>query len=158
MPLQSPSITGMGASTGVSAVDRARTIRALSDADTKPSDFARPGHIFPIRARANGVLERPRRTEAAVDLMKLAGCSPAGVLCEMTNDDGTMSRLPDLVELARSHALKIITVADLIQYRNTEENRGNVRTSADAAAGRVVRGDGAKAGAEDHIWWLGLVP
>ncbi|HUA90530.1 MAG TPA: 3,4-dihydroxy-2-butanone-4-phosphate synthase [Steroidobacteraceae bacterium] len=106
-----------GTTTGVSSADRAATIRALADADSKPADFARPGHIFPLRARRGGVLVRAGHTEAAVDLCRLAGLKPAGVLCEVMNDDGTMARRPQLQEFARRHGLKIGTIADLIRHR-----------------------------------------
>ncbi|QGZ93667.1 3,4-dihydroxy-2-butanone-4-phosphate synthase [Terricaulis silvestris] len=106
-----------GTTTGVSAADRARTILALADTASRPDDFARPGHLFPLRARAGGVLERPGHTEAAVDLARLAGCTPVGVLCEIVSEDGSMARLPELMRFARQHALPIITIADLIRYR-----------------------------------------
>jgi 3,4-dihydroxy-2-butanone 4-phosphate synthase len=110
-----------GTTTGVSAADRTRTILALTDAAATPDDFMRPGHVFPLRARPDGVLERAGHTEAAVDLARLAGCIPAGVICEITNDDGTMARLPELLVFARTHGLKIITIADLIRYRRAHE-------------------------------------
>ena len=103
--------------TGISAADRARTIRAAVDATSSPEDFARPGHVFPLRARPGGVLERRGQTEAAVDLAALAGMHPAGVICEIINDDGTMARVPDLVRFCRKHNLLMITVADLARYR-----------------------------------------
>ncbi len=106
-----------GTSTGVSASDRARTIQALASPATKPDDLMRPGHLFPLRARAGGVLTRAGHTEAAVDLARLAGCAPIGVLCEIVSDDGSMARLPELMRFARQHALPIITIADLIRYR-----------------------------------------
>jgi len=106
-----------GTTTGVSSADRAATIRALADVDAKPADFARPGHIFPLRSRRGGVLVRAGHTEAAVDLCQLAGLKPAGVLCEVMNDDGSMARRPELQEFARRHALKIGTIADLIRHR-----------------------------------------
>jgi 3,4-dihydroxy 2-butanone 4-phosphate synthase / GTP cyclohydrolase II len=106
-----------GTTTGVSSADRAATIRALADGDAKPGDFARPGHIFPLRSRRGGVLVRAGHTEAAVDLCQLAGLKPAGVLCEVMNDDGSMARRPQLQEFARRHALKIGTIADLIRHR-----------------------------------------
>jgi 3,4-dihydroxy 2-butanone 4-phosphate synthase/GTP cyclohydrolase II len=106
-----------GTTTGVSSADRAATIRALADVDSKPADFARPGHIFPLRSRRGGVLVRAGHTEAAVDLCQLAGLKPAGVLCEVMNDDGSMARRPQLQEFARRHALKIGTIADLIRHR-----------------------------------------
>jgi len=106
-----------GTTTGVSSADRAATTRALADADAKPADFARPGHIFPLRSRRGGVLVRAGHTEAAVDLCQLAGLKPAGVLCEVMNDDGSMARRPQLQEFARRHTLKIGTIADLIRHR-----------------------------------------
>jgi 3,4-dihydroxy 2-butanone 4-phosphate synthase/GTP cyclohydrolase II len=113
-----------GTTTGVSAADRTTTIRALVDAAATPDDFMRPGHVFPLRARPAGVLERAGHTEAAVDLARLAGCYPAGVICEIMNDDGTMARLPELLVFARKHGLKIITIADLIRYRLSHEQNG----------------------------------
>src|SRR6201988_4294842 len=106
-----------GIPTGVSSADRAATIRALADEASAPSDFARPGHIFPLRSRRGGVLVRAGHTEAAVHLCRLAGLAPVGVLCEVMNDDGTMARRPQLQEFARRHALKIGTIADLIRHR-----------------------------------------
>jgi len=106
-----------GTTTGISAFDRAKTVRALVNPNTKPSDLARPGHIFPLIAVREGVLRRAGHTEAAVDLMRLAGLYPSGVLCEIINDDGTMARRPDLEKFAKTHNLKIITVQDLIAYR-----------------------------------------
>jgi 3,4-dihydroxy 2-butanone 4-phosphate synthase / GTP cyclohydrolase II len=106
-----------GTSTGVSSVDRAATIRALASPTSTAADFARPGHIFPLRSRRGGVLVRAGHTEAAVDLCRLAGLAPLGVLCELMNDDGTMARRPQLQEFARGHALKIGTIADLIRHR-----------------------------------------
>jgi 3,4-dihydroxy 2-butanone 4-phosphate synthase len=106
-----------GTSTGISAADRAKTIEALMSEDAKPDDFARPGHIFPLRAHPNGVLSRPGHTEAAVDLARMAGLSPSGVICEVANDDGTMSRLPQLEAFAERHGLHLITIEDLVAYR-----------------------------------------
>lgn len=106
-----------GTTTGVSSADRAATIRALADAASSPADFARPGHIFPLRSRRGGVLVRAGHTEAAVDLCRLAGLAPMGVLCEVMNDDGSMARRPQLQEFARAHGLKIGTIADLIRHR-----------------------------------------
>ncbi|HEV8019159.1 MAG TPA: 3,4-dihydroxy-2-butanone-4-phosphate synthase [Steroidobacteraceae bacterium] len=106
-----------GTSTGVSSVDRATTIRALANPTSTAADFARPGHIFPLRSRRGGVLVRAGHTEAAVDLCRLAGLAPVGVLCEVMNDDGTMARRPQLQEFAHRHALKIGTIADLIRHR-----------------------------------------
>jgi 3,4-dihydroxy 2-butanone 4-phosphate synthase/GTP cyclohydrolase II len=110
-------VKGRGATTGISAYDRAQTIRAAVDPCSCPDDFARPGHVFPLRARDGGVLERRGQTEASVDLARLAGMYPAGVICEILNDDGTMSRLPDLIRFCRKHNLVMITVADLARYR-----------------------------------------
>ena len=110
-----------GTTTGISAHDRAATIRALIDPATAPEDLARPGHIFPLRYREGGVLRRPGHTEAAVDLARLAGLTPAGVLCEVVNDDGTMARLPELASFARDHDLVLVSIADLITYRRQRE-------------------------------------
>ena len=103
--------------TGISAADRATTIRLAVDPGAKPNDFARPGHVFPLKAHKGGVLRRAGQTEGSVDLARLAGLSPAAVICEIMNDDGTMARVPQLLEFAKQHQLKIITVKDLIQYR-----------------------------------------
>src|SRR5688572_13582084 len=108
-------------STGISAADRAATVLAAIDSKTRPADLARPGHMFPLRARNGGVLVRAGQTEAAVDLARIAGLYPAGVICEIMNDDGTMSRVPELTKFARKHKLLMITVADLIQYRMQTE-------------------------------------
>jgi len=108
--------------TGISAEERARTVRRLVDPQARPADLVRPGHIFPLRAREGGVLARAGHTEAAVDLAKLAGLYPAGVICEIMNEDGTMARLPDLLAFSRQHGLKIITIADLIRYRLKRES------------------------------------
>ena len=110
-----------GTSTGISAADRAATLRALADSRIPASDFARPGHIFPLRYAPGGVLARPGHTEAALDLSRLAGLAPAGVLCEIVNDDGSMARRPELLRFARQHGLPIITIADLIAYRERIE-------------------------------------
>ena len=110
-----------GTTTGISAADRAATIRAVIDENTTPTDLVRPGHVFPLRYCEGGVLKRAGHTEAAVDLTRLAGLSPAGVLCEIVNDDGTMARLPDLVRFAARHGLKVISIADLIEYRRRRE-------------------------------------
>jgi 3,4-dihydroxy 2-butanone 4-phosphate synthase/GTP cyclohydrolase II len=112
-----------GISTGISAADRARTIRLLGSADTQPTDLSRPGHVVPLRAKAGGVLRRPGHTEAAIDLSVLAGLSPAGVLCEMVNDDGTMQRRPDLEKFAAEHDLALISIAELVEYRRHRENQ-----------------------------------
>ena len=110
-----------GVSTGISAADRATTIRAIVEPGTAPEDLSRPGHIFPLRYREGGVLKRAGHTEASVDLARLAGLFPAGVLCETVNEDGTMARLPDLVRFGAEHGLKIISIADLIAYRREHE-------------------------------------
>lgn len=109
-----------GTSTGISATDRALTLNALADPDSQPDDFARPGHIFPLRARAGGVLERPGHTEAALELAVLAGRQPAGVLCEVVNDDGSMARRPELLAFAHEHGLQIISIEQLITYRRSQ--------------------------------------
>ena len=108
-------------STGISAADRAATIRAAIDPATQPGDLTRPGHVFPLRARTGGVLVRAGQTEAAVDLARMAGLAPAGVICEVMNDDGTMARVPQLTRFAKRHQLPMITIADLIRYRTRHE-------------------------------------
>jgi 3,4-dihydroxy 2-butanone 4-phosphate synthase/GTP cyclohydrolase II len=110
-----------GVTTGISAKDRATTIQVCLDPETKPSDLRRPGHIFPLRARPGGVLRRVGQTEASVDLARMAGLSPAGVICEILNDDGTMARRPELERFAAEHGLKFITVAQLVAYRLASE-------------------------------------
>ena len=119
-----------GTTTGISAADRTATIRALVDPKTRPQDLARPGHVFPLRYREGGVLKRTGHTEAAVDLARMAGLFPAGVLCETVNEDGTMARLPDLVRFAAQHDLRLITIADVIRYRRAREKL--VKRVADA--------------------------
>src|SRR6201987_919752 len=111
-----------GTTTGISAADRAATVLAAINPSTKPSDLVRPGHVFPLRARSAGVLVRAGQTEAAVDLARIAGLSPAGVICEIMNEDGTMARVPQLTSYARQHNLLMITVADLISYRMRTES------------------------------------
>jgi 3,4-dihydroxy 2-butanone 4-phosphate synthase/GTP cyclohydrolase II len=110
-----------GTSTGISAADRSATLRALASPHSVASDFSRPGHIFPLRYTVGGVLARQGHTEAALDLAVLAGLQPAGVLCEVVNDDGSMARRPDLLRFARQHQLKIISIADLIAWREQHE-------------------------------------
>jgi len=110
-----------GTTTGVSAADRATTVQALIDPETKPSDLAKPGHIFPLRAVDGGVLRRAGHTETAVDLARLAGLYPAGVLCEIMSDDGTMARVPELLQMAKEFDMRIITIEDLIEYRLQRE-------------------------------------
>lgn len=119
------SIDHVETTTGISAFERARTVQALIDHNSKPADFRRPGHIFPLVAKKGGVLRRAGHTEAAVDLAKIAGSYPAGVICEVINEDGTMARVPDLIKLAEKHNLKFITIADLIKYRNNQEKLVN---------------------------------
>ncbi|MGH9602967.1 MAG: 3,4-dihydroxy-2-butanone-4-phosphate synthase [Terriglobales bacterium] len=110
-----------GVTTGISAYDRTRTIRVAIDPATRPADLVRPGHVFPLRARKGGVLVRAGQTEASVDLARLAGLVPAGVICEIMKEDGTMARVPDLAEFCREHSLKMVTVAELIRYRMRHE-------------------------------------
>jgi 3,4-dihydroxy 2-butanone 4-phosphate synthase / GTP cyclohydrolase II len=110
-----------GITTGISAHDRAHTIKVAIDPATRPSDLARPGHMFPLRARKGGVLVRAGQTEASVDLARLAGMIPAGVICEIMKDDGSMARVPDLIEFCRTHEMKMLTVAELIRYRMQHE-------------------------------------
>src|SRR5271156_5376935 len=110
-----------GVTTGISAHDRAHTIQVAINPATRPSDLARPGHMFPLRARKGGVLVRAGQTEASVDLARLAGMVPAGIICEIMKDDGTMARVPDLIEFCRTHGMKMLTVAELIRYRMQHE-------------------------------------
>jgi len=117
VPIEAKGVT----TTGISASDRAATVLTAIDSRTRPGDLARPGHMFPLRARNGGVLVRAGQTEAAVDLARIAGLYPAGVICEILNDDGTMARVPELTKFARRHKLLMITVADLIQYRMRTE-------------------------------------
>lgn len=118
----SVDLIGHGCTTGISASDRAKTIYALADPNTRPEDLGRPGHIFPLCARKGGVLKRAGHTEASVDLMRLAGLKPAAALVEIMNEDGSMARLPELVELAKKFHLKIVTIKDLIEYRLRKES------------------------------------
>ena len=115
------SVDAYTTTTGISAHERAETIRVILDPQTKAGDLRRPGHIFPLRAKEGGVLRRAGHTETAVDLARIAGLSPAGVICEIMNEDGTMARVPELFPFAQEHGLKIITVADLIKYRRRKE-------------------------------------
>src|SRR5947209_17617484 len=123
-----------GVTTGISAYDRAHTIRVAIDPQSRPQDLARPGHVFPLRARPGGVLVRSGQTEAAVDLARLAGLAPGGVICEIMNEDGTMARVPELNEFCQRYGLKMISVADLIRYRTQTEKliereaAGHIRT------------------------------
>ncbi len=108
-----------GVTTGVSAADRLTTIKAAVKNGAKPSDILSPGHVFPLRGREGGVLERRGHTESSIDLARLAGYSPAGVLCELTNDDGSMARAPEVIEFAKKHSMPVITVEDIVLYRQT---------------------------------------
>ena len=117
----SVDLLGKGCTTGISASDRSKTVQALIDPDTKPDDLGKPGHIFPLKAQANGVLRRAGHTEAAVDLAKLAGFEPAGCIVEILNEDGSMARLPDLIKVAKKFDLKLITIKDLISFRLLHE-------------------------------------
>lgn len=115
------SVDGADSTTGISAFERAATVKILMDPDSKPEDLRRPGHIFPLRAREGGVLVRAGHTEGAVDLARLAGLQPAGVICEIMNEDGSMARVPDLLKFVEKHGLKLITIKDLIRYRRQTE-------------------------------------
>lgn len=115
-------LLGKGCTTGISAQDRAKTVQALIDPDTKPEELGRPGHIFPLKAQADGVLRRAGHTEAAIDLARLAGFEPAGCIVEILNEDGSMARLPDLIKVAERFQLKLITIKDLIEYRLKHES------------------------------------
>ena len=127
-----------GITTGISAADRATTVLVAVDSNSKPSDLARPGHIFPLRAKNGGVLVRPGQTEASVDIARIAGLYPSGVICEIMNEDGTMARLPQLQEFAAQHNLKMISVADLVRYRISKETliRRVVETDLPTVYGR----------------------
>lgn len=113
----SVDLRGNGVTTGISASDRAKTIKALCEEETRPQDLNRPGHIFPLIAKEGGVLRRTGHTEASIDFARLAGLKPAGVICEIMNEDGTMARLPQLVEVAKAHNLKLVSIEDLVAYR-----------------------------------------
>ena len=117
----SVDLIGHGCTTGISAHDRFKTIRALADPDTKPEDLGRPGHIFPLKAKRGGVLRRTGHTEAAIDFARLAGFKPAGVLVEIMNEDGSMARLPDLIKVAKRFNLKLVSIKDLVEYRIKKE-------------------------------------
>jgi len=147
-----------GVTTGISAADRATTIRSAIADDAKPQDLVRPGHVFPLRARDGGVLRRAGQTEGSVDLARLAGHKPAGVICEIMNDDGTMARMADLIGFARQHALKIVTIADLIHYRLRNEKL--VRRAAEAVLPTAVAGEFRSLVYEndiDHVDHIALV-
>jgi 3,4-dihydroxy 2-butanone 4-phosphate synthase/GTP cyclohydrolase II len=144
-----------GVTTGISAYDRSRTIHVAIDPATRPSDLARPGHVFPLRARKGGVLVRAGQTEASVDLARLAGLVPAGVICEIMRDDGTMARVPDLIEFCREHQMKMLTVAELIRYRMQHERY--VHRVGEAVVGtphgefRLIAYESEVDGGESHV-------
>src|SRR5438876_8253741 len=144
--------------TGISAYDRARTIQVAIDPATRPSDLARPGHVFPLRARKGGVLVRAGQTEASVDLARLAGLVPAGIICEIMREDGTMARVPDLVEFCKEHGMKMLTVAELIRYRMQHERYvhrvGEALVDTDYGEFRVIAYESEVDGGDSH---LGLV-
>src|SRR6204780_3870513 len=129
-PFCEPIDARRGTTTGTSASDRATTILAATDPNTRPEDLARPGHVYTLRARNGGVLVRAGQTEASVDLARIAGLDPSGVICEIMNDDGTMARIPQLTEFCKIHGLKLVTVADLIRYRMHHER--NIRRIAES--------------------------
>jgi 3,4-dihydroxy 2-butanone 4-phosphate synthase / GTP cyclohydrolase II len=144
-----------GVTTGISAYDRARTIQVAIDPSTQPPDLARPGHVFPLRARKGGVLVRAGQTEAAVDLARLAGLIPAGIICEIMKDDGTMARVPDLIEFCREHNLKMLTVAELIRYRMAHERYihrvGEALVDTRFGEFRLIAYESENDGGESHI-------
>ena len=144
-----------GVTTGISAHDRSRTILTAIDPATRPSDLARPGHVFPLRARKGGVLVRAGQTEAAVDLARLAGLVPAGVICEIMKDDGTMARVPDLIEFCQEHKLEMLTVAELIRYRMAHERYVHRVGEAMVVTGygefRLVAYESEVDGGESHV-------
>jgi 3,4-dihydroxy 2-butanone 4-phosphate synthase/GTP cyclohydrolase II len=144
-----------GVTTGISAADRARTIRTAIDPRTTAADLARPGHVFPLRARRGGVLVRAGQTEASVDLARLAGLTPAGVICEVMRDDGEMARIPDLIPFCREHGLKILTVAELIRYRLRNERyivrAGESRIQTRYGEFRMIAYESEVNGGESHI-------
>src|SRR5919198_274183 len=144
-----------GVTTGISAYDRAHTIKVAIDPATRPADLARPGHVFPLRARKGGVLVRAGQTEASVDLARLAGLIPAGIICEIMRDDGTMARVPDLIEFCRSHNLKMLTVAELIRYRMQHERYvhrvGEAMVETIHGPFRLIAYESAVEGGESHI-------
>jgi 3,4-dihydroxy 2-butanone 4-phosphate synthase/GTP cyclohydrolase II len=144
-----------GVTTGISAADRARTIRVAISPNSSPNDLARPGHVFPLRARKGGVLVRAGQTEASVDLARLAGLIPAGVICEIMNDDGTMARVADLLAFCQTHQLKMVTVADLIRYRMANERYvhrvGTGELPTPHGTFNMVAYESAVEGGESHI-------
>jgi len=145
----------VGVTTGISAYDRARTIQVAIDPATRPADLARPGHVFPLRARKGGVLVRAGQTEASVDLARLAGMVPAGIICEIMKDDGAMARVPDLIEFCRTHGLKMLTVAELIRYRMAHERYvhrvGEALVDTPYGEFRLVAYESEVDGGESHV-------
>src|SRR6202162_4374716 len=145
----------VGVTTGISAYDRARTIQVAIDPATQASDLARPGHVFPLRARKGGVLVRAGQTEASVDLARLAGLIPAGIICEIMKDDGTMARVPDLIEFCRQHEMKMLTVAELIRYRMAHERYvhrvGEALVDTRYGAFRLIAYESEVDGGESHV-------
>ncbi len=144
-----------GVTTGISAFDRAHTIKVAIDPATRPSDLARPGHIFPLQARKGGVLVRAGQTEASVDLARMAGLIPAGVICEIMRDDGTMARIPDLVEFCKTHDMKMLTVAELIRYRMQHERYvhrvGEALIGTQYGEFRLIAYESEVDGGESHV-------
>ncbi len=144
-----------GVTTGISAYDRARTILVAIDPATRPSDLARPGHVFPLRARKGGVLVRAGQTEASVDLARMAGLVPAGIICEIMREDGTMARVPDLIEFCKEHGLKMLTVAELIRYRMQHERYvhrvGEALVDTQYGEFRVIAYESEVDGGESHL-------
>jgi 3,4-dihydroxy 2-butanone 4-phosphate synthase/GTP cyclohydrolase II len=144
-----------GVTTGISAYDRARTIQVAIDPATKPSDLARPGHVFPLRARKGGVLVRAGQTEASVDLARLAGMVPAGIICEIMKDDGSMARVPDLIAFCAEHKMKMLTVAELIRYRMAHERYvhrvGEALVDTRVGEFRLIAYESEIDGGESHV-------
>src|SRR5690242_11915246 len=144
-----------GVTTGISAYDRARTILVAIDPATRPSDLARPGHVFPLRARKGGVLVRAGQTEASVDLARMAGLLPAGIICEIMKEDGTMARVPDLIDFCEEHGLKMLTVAELIRYRMQHERYvhrvGEALVETEYGEFRVIAYESEVDGGESHL-------
>ena len=144
-----------GVTTGISAYDRAQTIKVAIDPATRPSDLARPGHVFPLRARKGGVLVRAGQTEASVDLARMAGMVPAGIICEVMRDDGTMARVPDLIEFCKTHSMKMLTVAELIRYRMQHERYvrrvGEALINTQHGEFRLIAYESEVGGGESHV-------
>ena len=144
-----------GVTTGISAFDRARTIRVAIDPATRPADLARPGHVFPLRARKGGVLVRAGQTEASVDLARMAGMVPAGIICEIMREDGTMARVPDLIEFCNVHKMKMLTVAELIRYRMQHERYvhrvGEALVNTQYGEFRVIAYESEIDGGDSHL-------